>query len=413
MFLIFGLQYLLLFFHRVCPAVLAPELIKTFGTSGTALGLLSSAYFYPYALMQIPIGMLADQWGARKTATVFGGVAAAGAVVFGLSPGFGTAVFGRVLIGLGVSAIFVPAMKVYAEWFKPGEYGRVAGLFVGVGGVGWLMGAAPLAFLLERFDWRTIFIAIGAFSALLTVVTWLAVTDTPEQKGFSPQSLRPLHSAASRRSPDAAIRSVLSEKYFWPLACWFFLRTGIIFCFFGLWAGPYLMHVHGLSKVAAGTILSVFPLALIVGSPFLGYLSDQVLASRKKVIVGTSVIHAACWLVLVLYCDTASALLLCVLFVLMGVAAGSPGNIGFAAVKEIFPVNIAGTSVGAVNLFAFASGIFFQPLTGYVLDITGALNGKYPPAAYKTVFVIFLSLSLLALLGGLLSKETNVRASVQ
>jgi MFS family permease len=165
--------------------------------------------------------------------------------------------------------------------------------------------------------------------------------------------------------------------------------------------------------MAAGTILSVFPLATIVGSPFLGYLSDQVLASRKKVIVGTSVIHAACWLVLVLYYDTASALLLCVLFVLMGVAAGSPGNIGFAAVKEIFPVNIAGTSVGAVNFFAFVSGVFFQPLTGYVLDITGTLNGKYPPAAYKTVFAIFLSLSLVALLGGLLSKETNVRASAQ
>ncbi|MGD0237374.1 MAG: MFS transporter [Syntrophorhabdales bacterium] len=237
MFVVFGVQYLLLYFHRVCPAVLAPELIKTFGTSGTELGLLSSAYFYPYAIMQIPIGMLADQWGARKTATVFGGAAAAGAVVFGLSPGFGTAVFGRVLIGLGVSAIFVPAMKVYAEWFKPGEYGRVAGLFVGVGGVGWLMGAAPLAFLLERFDWRTIFIAIGALSALLTVVTWLAVTDTPEQKGFSPQSVRPVHWAAPRRSPDAAIRSVLSEKYFWPLACWFFLRTGVMFCFFGL-CGP-------------------------------------------------------------------------------------------------------------------------------------------------------------------------------
>jgi sugar phosphate permease len=68
-FWILALQYLLVFFHRACPAVIAPDLISTFGISETALGLLASGYFYPYTFMQIPGGILADAWGAKKTIT--------------------------------------------------------------------------------------------------------------------------------------------------------------------------------------------------------------------------------------------------------------------------------------------------------------------------------------------------------
>jgi MFS family permease len=60
-------QYLLLYFHRVCPAVLAPEFVRDFHMSGVGLGLLTSAYFYPYTVMQVPVGVLSDRWGVRKT----------------------------------------------------------------------------------------------------------------------------------------------------------------------------------------------------------------------------------------------------------------------------------------------------------------------------------------------------------
>ena len=407
-FLLFAVQYALLFFHRVCPAVLAPELTKTFNISGTALGVLASGYFYPYALMQVPVGMLSDTWGARKTATLFGSVGGIGVILFGLSPSFGLSVFARILVGLGVSAVFVPGMKVFAGWFRGREYGKISGFFVGSGSIGWVMGAAPLAMLVQAFDWREIMIAIGVLTIFLTVLTWFIVADTPEAKGF-PALVEQRSASTVEDGPFQGIKQVFSDRYFWSLAFWFLTRTGIIFSFFGLWAGPYVMDVYKLSPMSAGTILSIFPFAIMAGSPFLGYLSDRVLVSRKLVLIGTSVLHAACWLFLLSSYSSLSVPALYVLFFVMGIAAGSPGNVGYSNIKEVFPANIAGTSMGAVNLFAFFGGVVLQPVIGYVLDATGKIDGAYPPSAYRTAFIFFFVISLISLVSVLFSRETLSR----
>jgi MFS family permease len=89
--LIFGilaLHFLLVYFHRVSTAVVAQDLVKDFHISGTALGILSSSYFYTYAIMQLPIGFLADSWGPRKALLDF----------LNLFPFFGGIVF-QLLIG--------------------------------------------------------------------------------------------------------------------------------------------------------------------------------------------------------------------------------------------------------------------------------------------------------------------------
>ena len=404
-FWIFAIQYLLLFFHRVCTAVLAPELVAAFNISGTALGFLSAGYFYPYALMQIPVGMLSDSFGPRKTATVFGALGAFGSILFGLSPYFGFAIFSRVLIGFGVSAVFVPAMTVYAQWFKGKEYARISGLLVAIGGIGWLAGAAPLAFITQVFDWRTVFVFIGVLTLVLTGVTWLVVADSPDKKGFSSVA-EPGVVRASSAGVWRGLAMLWKEKYFWALAPWYFMRTGVLFAFAGLWAGPYLMDVHKLSKLATGNLLSIVPIAIIVGSPFLGYLSDKVFVSRKVILVGSSILHSACWIVLLLYLETISIGSLCVILFLIGIGSGSPGSVGFANVKEVFPSSMAGTAIGAANTFAFLGGVVLQPLIGYVLDLTGRVEGAYPASAYRTAFWVFFGASVVALVSVLFSKET-------
>ena len=183
--LILSLQYLFGYFHRVAPAVVAQDLVSAFSISATSLGVLASGYFYPYAIMQIPVGLLADSWGPRKTITFFALLAACGAIAFGLSPNFGMATVFRVIVGLGLSGIFVPAMKSLSVWFKPGEYARISGILMAAGGLGWLSAAAPLAFISSNFGWRAGFISTGVITAALSILTWLLVFDKPEKRGIS------------------------------------------------------------------------------------------------------------------------------------------------------------------------------------------------------------------------------------
>ncbi len=409
-FLILAVGYAIVYFHRVAPAVVAPELVRSFGIKGAALGFLASAYFYPYAVMQLPSGLLSDSLGPRKTVTLFTVLAGAGAVVFGISPTFSVAIIGRIMVGFGVSVLFVATFKILANWFEVEKFAIVAGMLVAIGGLGWLSAATPLALLTLWQGWRVAFIAIGLASLILSVLTYLIVRDSP----YQPRALRipkredstSSSSGNEKLSPFEGLKMVLSEKYFWPLAVWFFCTGGILFGFGGLWAGPYLLEVYGLSRAHAGNILMMIAVGMIVGGPILSYLSQKVFRARKPALLLSSSIVTGIWLVFVFLVDGLSLPFLYALFFLLGIFASGIVAVGFTTSKELFPCEIAGTSTGMVNVFPFTGGALFQPVVGMVLDHTGRLGSMYSPEAYRISFVVFLLAAVVALISVLFMKET-------
>jgi sugar phosphate permease len=405
-FAILSCQYLFVYFHRVCPAVVAQELVQTFSISATSLGVLASGYFYPYALMQIPGGLLADSLGPRKTVAFFTLLAAAGAFMFGLSPSFGVATVSRIVVGLGLSVVFVSTMKALAEWFKPGEYAKISGALMAVGGIGWLSAATPLALISKSFGWRTGFIAIGCITVVLSLLTWLFVVDTPKKKGY-PEIIegRPVPGARGKIGLWEGIKLVYSTPRFWPLAVWCFCNGSIIFSFCGLWAGPYLTDIYGLSKAAIGNILSMVAVGMVVGSPFLGYLSDNVLRSRKKVLFICSLVIAVEWAIFYFYYQALSVPVLYLFFFMIGVCIGASVVIAFTATKELFPLEIAGTSVSCVNLFGFVGGVIYQPLIGHLLDTAGKVNGRYVAQGYGWAVLLLFATSILFLISTFFVKD--------
>jgi sugar phosphate permease len=404
---ILAVQYLLVYFHRVSPAVAAPELIRAFGISGTQLGVFASAYFYSYCIMQIPVGILADAWGPKKVITLFSLIAALGAVLFGFSPNFRFAVISRIFVGLGVSAIFISSMRLLANWFRAIEFARVSGVLMAIGGAGWLAATTPLAFLMQGFGWRQSFIAIGIFSLIPVILTGLFVADTPEKKGLPNILSEPIgYSDKINKKVLDDLKQILREKHFWAIAIWFIFRGGALFGFFGLWAGPYLIDVYKLSKQTTGNILSMIAFAMIFLSPVLGHFSDKTLMSRKKVLVSTSILNSICWLFMLIFYNNLSIAGLYIVFFVMGITISSVGTIAIVATKEFFPPEIAGTSMGTMNIFPFIGGIMFQPLMGYVLDKTGKIQGMYQPSAYRLMVWILFITSLLSLISIMFSRET-------
>ncbi|MBI9083102.1 MAG: MFS transporter [Desulfobacterales bacterium] len=390
-FAILALQYLLVYFHRVSPALMSRDLVLAFSISGTSLGILSSGYFYPYALMQLPVGVLADAWGARKTITLFSAIGAVGAILFGMAPNFAVATAARVLVGFGLSAVFVPAMRVCAGWFDAREYAGVSGILLAMGGVGWFVASTPLAWMTAGFGWRVTFAGIGTLTLFLSLLTWLLVVDHPPGKAT-------VVMAKDRPGIWDGLGRVITSPRFWPLAGWFFFFGGILFGFFGLWAGPYLMDVYGLSKTEVGNTLAMVALGTMVGGPALGVVSDRVFNGRKTVIFGASLFAVVLWLVLFAFQGRLSRELFFLIFFCFGVFGNGIAVVGFAAAKELFPTEIAGTAVGAANFFAFLSAALYQPLTGFLMDRTGASGGRYPPEAYAHVLLLYLITSLFMLL---------------
>jgi sugar phosphate permease len=406
-FVVLACAYLLVYFHRTCPAVVAADLMRDLNAGATSLGLLGSAYFYPYALMQLPAGLLSDTWGPRKTITLFFSLAGVGAIWLGLAGSIAPAIAARTLVGLGVAMVFVPTIKVMTNWFTRGEFARMMGILMALGGVGAYTAAQPLAWLSLALGWRGSFILIGAATLVLAGFIWVVVRNRPQDKGLPPVAdIIGDPPGSDGLSLGQGIKMVLANPRFWAVAVWFFITPGVFFAFGGLWGGPYLMQVYGLSKTQAGGVLSMLAVGMIVGSPLLTWISDKILVSRKYTMIIAGV--GMSLLLAVLYLAPASFSLpsLYLWFFLFSVCSSAIVVIGFTTTKELFPVVIAGTSTGLVNLFPFLGGALLQPVTGWLLQIQGGPQGPYTPAMYQKVFLFYLGLALVALICACLAKDT-------
>ncbi len=405
-FLILSAQYLIVYFHRASPAVIAQDLVSSFNISATALGVLASAYFYPYAIMQVPVGILSDSWGPKKTIVLFSLIAACGAIGFGLAPYFGLAIAALAFVGLGLAAVFVSSMRIFGLWFHGAQLARVAGALMAVGGIGWFSATTPLAILTGLVGWRMAIILVGCASLAVIFLIWRFVEDSPEAKGLPPLAEDGEVVFSGKRNIAADLKIILKNKYFWSIAVWFIMRGGALFGFFGLWAGPYLRDVYGLTKSTAGGILSMIAVAMIFVSPIISHLSDKTLKSRKKILVWSSLLNVLCFACALYFCDRLGILSLYILFFLMGITISSVGIVAIVTAKELFPDEIAGTSMGMINLFPFIGAIAFQPLMGFVLDRAGIAHGAYPLFAYRQMLWIYFITSIFAFLSILKCKET-------
>ncbi|MCX5643075.1 MAG: MFS transporter [Phycisphaerae bacterium] len=434
LFAILALAYSFVYFHRNCLSVVADDLAAEFQTTASALGVLGSIYFYCYAAMQFPAGLLSDSVGPRRTVTLSLLVATVGSLVFVLAPSIKVAMAARAMVGLGVSMVFIPTMKILAQWFRAREFAFMSGMMQAAGGVGILGATSLLGWLATQTGWRVSFGIIAGGTLLLVGAIWCIVRDRPADKGWPSIAEIDRQGTGARDqgsgispgpTPDPrpltpppieppkkigllrGVRTVIAQKYFWPVAIWFFFDCGIFFGFGSLWSGPYLGHVYGMNKVQTAGVLSMIAWGMVLGGPVLGLLSQRVLQSRKQTFVLCTSALVILLLALTLFPAGLSRTALVVWFFLFSVCSSAIVIMGFTTTKELFPVEIAGTCVGMVNFFPFFGGAIFMPLLGRVLDAYGKNDvGHYPVEAYRMVLLVLLAASVLSLACTFLMKET-------
>ena len=410
-FLIFGLlgaAYILVFFHRLAPAVVAVDMMTDLKTGGALMGLLASAYFYSYGLMQIPAGLLSDSWGPRRSIVFFFILGAAGSIALGFAQTVGAAIAARVVVGLGVAMVFIPTLKILTQWFESHKFSRMSGLLMSLGGLGALSASTPLALLSDVITWRGSMIAIGVLTLVIAGLIWFLVRDTPERAGFEP-----LTDCAVDNTCDGVqfgilggIFLVVKNKFFWPIALCSFFGALVSLSFIGLWGGPFLMHTYGLSRTQAGGVLSMMAVGLIFGAPFWNWLSHHVLYARKKVLIISQLAGLVIFAPLAFFTGDFSVAQLYLWCFFFSFSMSSFVVVGYSAVKDSFPIQISGTATGILNIFPFAGAALGQPLIGWYLDSVGAVGGQYPVEAYSTAFKMCLLSLFAALVAGTMVQET-------
>lgn len=372
--------------HRVGIAVIALDMMKEFSVGAELIGMMSSMYFFPYAISQIPVGVMLDRIGVRKTVVILSSIACLGNLIFSLSPSLLVATIGRALIGFGMGGIYVSGIKAISIWFEEGKIATLVGLLTSLGNLGAIFASYPLAVITVLLGWRGAFLGIAIVMIIMTLVAWLEIAETKDRTFYS------------KRSVFLDLKIIFSCKEFWKLAFIPFFSYGLVLSFQGLWGGPFLMDVYEMDKSTAGAMLLFIAFGFMIMSPISGHISDRIKRRKPNLIMGVF-ISLAFWFVISIFGSSLNVYLLSVLLFLLGASYGL-FNIYMVIAKELFEPSMSGAAVASLNLFNFIGAGFFQYLMGIMLESSRDFR------TYQMTFLMGLICMVFALILAMSVRET-------
>jgi MFS family permease len=371
-------------FYRLTNAVIAPDLIQAFDLNAERLGVLSSAFFYTFALFQIPMGVLLDRIAPRKVIALFTLIGAAGAFLFACAGGYYLALAGRALLGIGMAAALMGSFKVFVNRYPPRRFSTLSGAIISIGTVGPIAATSPLVYLNSTIGWRLTFVYCGIITVALALLLFWVLKEDDHERG---QEILIATPPVGKAGVIKTLGLVFGTLAFWQIGAMSFFRSGTFMGLQGVWLGPYLMEIKGFAPLTAGNILMMLSLGAAVGAPVAGYLAERVFRSAKSVILLGVIVYALLLIPLTGVLQIDSAVAYGAVFILQGFF-GSFGILCYTHIKELFPLSMSGTVIAAVNFFVMAGGAVFMQGIGILISLYSGNHAIYSAGAYHLAFLI-------------------------
>lgn len=372
--LFFAYQFIL----RLWPGLMMNQIMDQFSIDASHFGLLAAFYYYGYSIMQIPVAMLLDRFGARRIIFLCAVLCGLATLMFTYTSNFYLALLSRFLIGAGSAAGFLGVSKVLSEWFPKIRYTRMVGLSFTLGLIGGIYGGRPVSILIETYSWETVSVALACISIVIGFATYFALR--------SPQNIKnSISDIPEDRFKLANFKAILSSPIIWWLALSNLLMVGSFEGFTDVWGVSYLMIAYGINKGEASGLISFIFFGMLFGGPLLALCSKRFGNYSVVVMCGVSMMFI---FVLLLQSETYNPLILsCLLFVLGVMCCYQV--IVFSAGANLVASRNLGVTIAFLNCINMLGGSFFHTVIGKIMDIfwIGDLNESglrvYDIHAYK------------------------------
>ncbi len=382
-FAAFASGYCMSYALRSVNAVIAPDLIAEFGLSNAQLGSLSSAYFFAFAAMQMPLGIWLDRFGSRRVDATLLLVAAAGCAVFALAHSVTLLWFGRALIGIGVSGALMASLRAFRFWYVEARQQQLAAWMLVAGTLGALATTVPVQLALPLIGWRGVFWVSAALLCAASAAIALQLPGEPAGAGR--------HDEASW----SAYRQVFGESYFWRFGLTSFVVQSSFIAFQGLWIGPWLRKVLGMDADSAAQALFAFNLVLMLGYLALGWAVPS-LARRGWTTLRLVAGGVAAMLVLELAIALARGPAAWLLWLPLALAA-TMNTLSQTHVSLSFPEKLTGRAFTAYNLLTMTGMFLAQWLFGVTVDLLGD-GAEHSEQGFRRALLVWIALQCVALL---------------
>ena len=389
-----ALGYAISYFYRNANAIIEVDLVRDLGLGPADLGLLTSVYFISFAAFQLPLGVLLDRYGPRRTESILLLFAALGSILFAQAESLSGLIVGRLLIGLGVSACLMAAFKAYVLWFSSQRLAMINGLQMVAGGLGALLATIPLQNALSYTDWRGVFTGLAIITVFASVSLWM----------FLPENQRTDDKLPSLKLHLKEIGQVLRSRIFWGIAPLAAISSGANMAIHGLWMKPWLRDVTGLSADNAAQLLFAMTLTVIGGFLTLGIIAERLSQLFDVHLMSISVFGMTIFLFIqgtMIYGGIGSPLILVILLGFFGTAS----VLVYAGYAKIFPKNLSGRVSTFLNLLVFIGAFILQWGIGAIIELWPPTDNGYDPESYQSAFGFLVILQAAGLMWYLFSKK--------
>lgn len=402
-----SLFYLYDILLRVMPSAMTNALMGHFHIGAAQLGIMVAIFYYAYAPMQIPAGLLFDKLGTRLLLTIMMVICAVGTLIFGITDSTIIASIGRFLIGFSSAFAFLGALILAGRWLPHKYFALFVGLVQLLGSAGAIIGQKPIAIAVKHFGWQTTNLAAALIGFILAILFWFLLRDHPEGTAIK-------HTKPSNVGILKQLFSVCRNAQ----NCWVGLYAFAIWApatiFAVLWGVPFIMTFYKIGTAAAAGMISVVWIGIGLGCPLAGWWSDHI---RKRCLpLITSALLGLITASLILYINNIPLCLMYLLLFLLGTAI-SGMVVTFGVVKDINSNTIIGTANGFNNMATLTGGVIFQPMVGVILHLLwkGKLINNIPVYSlhnYRIALSIIPICFLLALvISVFLIKETHCESN--
>ncbi|MFC0449981.1 MFS transporter [Rhodococcus jostii] len=386
---ILGFGQFVNYIDRVNLSVATPEIMKSFDISAAQMGVVSSAFLWTYAMLQLPIGTIIDKIGVRWVNRVGVFLWAVASFASAAAGGLGLLIIARLLLGIGEAPAVPAAWKAIGQWFPKHERGTATSVFDGSSKMANVLGVPIMAFLVSTYSWHAAFIFTGVTSLLFLAIWWF-LYDSPKTalaKGRLSETEYEMIRAGGAEDEDAVTTSslhgvgyLLRRRKTWGLALGFASYTYAYYVLL-TWLPGFLEKQFGVNLLKGGLYTMIIWLVAVIAQFLIaGLLMDRWVARTghvtrvRRIVLVTSLLASLA----VTGAGYVDSIAMAVVFLSIG-AAGLAVSVpaGSSIVSLIAPEGYTGTMGGIVNFVANMIGISAPIITGIIVDTTGSFAGAF------------------------------------
>jgi len=392
-FVLLVTAYFFSYFFRVSASIVLPGVATELKISASLVGLISSMYFYAYAIMQFFGGALNDRFGSVIVVSYGIAVNGIGVLLFAFASSPAELIIGRLFMGLGLAPILSGVLVFQSRYFKKEKYTFLSSVTFAVGNLGAITSVAPLAIILSLWGRKYVFIGLALLNFLLSIMLlkMKKFDSIPEQKSINKGKMM---LSILNQLKESLLKLKGSKQLKLMLILWG-ISFGSLMSLQGLWAVPWYGKLYGVTTKTASYWATLIGIGVMIGSLLAGQIGKDS-KSRNKIIADVCYLNCFSWFLLLVSINFKMGL---VVTGLMGFLIGLTSGVSYVHFTSEVNNNAGddkgGALFGVMNMFTFLVAIVYQLGTGMLLEHFSKDNVNITEHAFFFTFtIIFITIAL-------------------